>query len=191
VTGARRSTLIGAGAVAVLAAGSTAAVAAATGAFTRSPVRSSVSCAAPVLAGTVIDVSLVDMGRMMGATSGGSMMGGGFLGPMRMLTAPASAPAGVVSFRVHNSGSRTHELVVLPLGLGRAAGQRTIGGDARVSETASLGEASRTCGVGAGAGITAGATGWVTLTVGRGAYELVCNLPHHYRDGMYATLIVT
>lgn len=189
--GPRRSTLIGAAAVAVLAGGSTAAVAAAGGAFTGGPAGSSASCAAPVLAGTVIDVSLVDMGQMMGAPSSTSMMGGGSPGPMRLLTTPGSAPAGVVSFRVHNSGSRTHELVVLPLRAGRIAGRRTVGPDARVAETGSLGEASRTCGAGAGEGITAGASGWVTLTLRPGTYELLCNLPHHYRDGMDATLVVT
>jgi len=96
-----------------------------------------------------------------------------------------------VSLRVVNQGARIHELVVLPLPAGQGAGTRTVGSDGRVDEGGSLGEASPTCGAGAGDGIAAWATGWVTLTRGPGRYELVCNLPGHYAAGMYAGLTVS
>jgi uncharacterized cupredoxin-like copper-binding protein len=35
-----------------------------------------------------------------------------------------------------------------------------------------------------------GASGWVTVTLPPGRYELVCNLPGHYAAGMYTQLTV-
>lgn len=138
-------------------------------------------CAVPSLAGSVVRVTLSDMGGMMG----GGMMGS----TMRIIDRPAVVPAGQVSFRVANVGSLTHELVVLPLPPG-GAGSRPVGSDGRVSEAGSLGEASKTCGAGAGEGIAPGAAGWVTLRLPRGRYELICNIPSHYASGMYAELDV-
>jgi uncharacterized cupredoxin-like copper-binding protein len=92
---------------------------------------------------------------------------------------------------VVNQGVRTHELVVLPLSSGQATGARAVGADGQVDESGSLGETSRSCGAGAGNGIAAGATGWVTLTLKPGRYELVCNLPGHYAAGMYTELDVS
>lgn len=184
----RLAGLVGAIAVVVLAATSTIAVAAAYGAFGHV---SSASCAAPSLAGGVVDVTLVDMGNMMGDNS---MMNGSASGVaqthMRLLATPSSVTAGLISFRVHNIGSRTHEVVVLPLAVDHAAGARPVASDGRVDETGSLGEASRNCGAGAGEGIESGSAGWATMSLRAGTYELVCNLKHHYSSGMYATLNV-
>jgi uncharacterized cupredoxin-like copper-binding protein len=87
-------------------------------------------------------------------------------------------------------GSLVHELVVLPLATGEQVGSRSVGSDGRVSEDGSLGEASSTCGAGAGDGIDPGALGWVTLNLPRGDYELGCNLAGHYASGMYTELRV-
>lgn len=57
-----------------------------------------------------------------------------------------------------------------------------------MSETGSLGEASRTCGEGTGDGIVPGAAGWVNLRLDPGRYELICNLPGHYAMGMFTQL---
>jgi len=172
----------------VLAAGSTVGLAAASGAFS-SPSASRTRCTVPTLAGTVVDVTLTDMGAMMG----GPMMSGrrGSRGMARVFASPGVVGAGTVSLRVVNQGAQTHELVVLPLPAGQAAGTRAVGTDGQVDEAGSLGEASRTCGAGAGDGIAADAAGWVTLTLEPGRYELVCNLPGHYAAGMYAELDVS
>ena len=147
---------------------------------------STLTCSAPVLPGSVVSVTLADMGMMAIAT------GTAPLGVHMMLQAtPASIPAGQVSLVASNVGWRTHELVVLPLGAGAAVGARVPGSDGKVDETGSLGEASRSCAAGTGDGITAGAVGWVTLTLAPGRYELVCNLPNHYADGMRQELDVT
>jgi uncharacterized cupredoxin-like copper-binding protein len=143
--------------------------------------RSTSTCTVPSLPGSVVNVTLADMGGGMG----GGMMGG----TMRVVDQPAVVRGGDVSFRALNMGSLTHELVVLPLPPG-GAGSRAIGADGRVDEAGSLGEASATCGVGAGEGIDAGAESWVTLHLAPGRYELVCNEPGHYAKGMYAELDV-
>src|SRR5512144_253446 len=191
----RRMIVVGAAAAVVLAAGSTLAMAAAAGAFDRASPRPAAgsACLSPPLPGASVDVRLTDMGAMMGGRyPSGPMMGGQYRsGMMRVLAAPDTVSAGTVSFRGRNVGALTHELVVLLLPSGQGAGQRTVGGDGRVEETASSGEASRSCGVGAGDGIAPGASGWVTLRLSSGRYELVCNLPGHYQAGMYTTLTVT
>jgi uncharacterized cupredoxin-like copper-binding protein len=168
------------------------------------------ACTVPHLAGSVVDVTLIDMGGRGGMMQGrrpGPMMGGpgtqggyapgtqGGYGPsghgmMRVLASRGTVPAGTVSLRVVNSGTRTHELVVLPLAAGQWPGDRPAGLGGRVSEAGSLGEASASCAPGAGKGIAPGTAGWVTLTLRPGRYELVCNLPGHYPQGMYAELDV-
>lgn len=139
----------------------------------------------PALPGTVVNVSLVNMGgSMMGQRT---MMGGS----MRLSADRASAPAGTVSFAVTNVASIDHELVILPLADNQQVGARPIGPDGKVDEAGSLGEASNTGGQGAGQGIRPGSSGWVTLTLAPGHYELVCNLPGHYGAGMYTELTVS
>ncbi len=138
------------------------------------------------LPGTVVEVVATDMG-------GRGMMGGsgGWMGGRMMLrTDRVNVPAGAVTLRVTNQGTVDHELVVLPLADGQQIGRRTIGADGRVDESTSLGEASRTNGPDAGDGIEPGATGWVTLDLAPGRYELVCNISGHYAAGMYALLVV-
>jgi uncharacterized cupredoxin-like copper-binding protein len=145
-------------------------------------------CNVPALSGTVVNVTLWDM--MGGGTMNGGMMGGRM---MAVSASPESVPAGEVSFRVVNQGGMLHELVVLPLAAGQAIGTRArpIGYDGKVSETGSLGEASKSCGQGAGNGIAPGATSWVMLQLQPGRYELICNLQGHYAMGMYTELDVS
>jgi uncharacterized cupredoxin-like copper-binding protein len=143
------------------------------------------TCVAPAsLPGPTVRVMLGDMGmtRMMGGTALGSRM---------MLRAiPETVPAGQVSLVVDNKGWRTHEVVVLPLPTGAVAGQRRSGTDGKVDESGRVGEVSGSCTAGSGEGITAGAIGWTTLRLARGRYELICNEPNHYSDGMHEELIV-
>jgi uncharacterized cupredoxin-like copper-binding protein len=143
--------------------------------------------AAPKLPGTVVNISLTNMGSMMGG-QGNTMMGGG---AMALSADYATVPHGTVSFLVTNDGNIDHEMVVLPLTGSRTVGARPVGGDGKVDEAGSLGEASKTGGAGAGDGIAPGASGWVTVTLAPGHYELVCNLPRHYGAGMYTQLNVT
>jgi uncharacterized cupredoxin-like copper-binding protein len=170
----------------VLAAASVLGLATAGGAFdSGQQSRIGADCAVPALPGTVVGAALVNMG--------GPMMGGAGLmagGTMRLSLDHRSIAAGDVSFLASNIGSVDHELVVRPLLPGEIVGTRPINADAKIDEGGSLGEASNTCAAGAGEGIAPGASGWVTVTLTPGRYEVVCNLPGHYGAGMYAQLVV-
>ena len=148
---------------------------------------SRLDCSAPnSLPGAIVTVMLGDMGMTR------LMSGIAPLGTQMMLRAtPVSISADQISLVVSNMGWRTHELVVLPLAVGAAAGARVPGSDGKVDETGSLGEVSNSCGEGTGDGIVSGTVGWTTVTLPPGRYELVCNLQNHYANGMYQTLVVT
>lgn len=144
------------------------------------------TCSAPTsLPGRTVRVDLGDMG-MTQVMGGVAPMGA----QMRLQATPTTESAGTVSLIVSNVGWRTHELVILPLASGAVAGQRVAGSDGKVSESGSVGEASSSCAGGAGTGLTSGSVGWVTVTLAPGRYELVCNLPNHYADGMHQELTI-
>ncbi len=145
------------------------------------------NCAAPSLPGPVVNVSLTNMGGPLMGQDNGIMNGGA----MRLTADRTTVPAGKVSFLVTNEGSISHEMVVLPLPADQVVGTRPVGGDARIDEAGSVGEASNTCAEGAGQGILPGSPSWVTLTLTPGRYELLCNLPGHYAAGMYTQLTVS
>ena len=190
-THGRRWPLIGA--VVVLAAASTLLIGAVGGGFRGKPAATSAACTAPALAGAVVDVSLIDMGGR-----GSMMMRGGQSGwrswqpgMMRVAASTGGVAGPAVSLRVSNVGVITHELVVLPLPAGQTVGVRQAGSDGKVDETGSAGEVSASCAPGAGDGLRPGSTGWATLTLPVGRYELLCNLPGHYTAGMYTELDIT
>jgi uncharacterized cupredoxin-like copper-binding protein len=145
------------------------------------------SCVTPNLPGTVVNVVLTNMGGPMMGQGNGTMFGGA----MRLNTDQATIAHGTVSFLATNGGSVSHELVLLPLPVSQIVGTRPIGGDGKIDEAGSVGEASNTCGAGAGQGIVPGGSSWVTVTLAPGRYELVCNLPGHYAAGMYSQLTVS
>lgn len=164
-----------AGTVAVVALATSNSGAPANGAY------GAISCSAPVLPGTTVDVQVTDAGdAMMGQT------------PMRatLIAAPASVPAGEVSFAVANTGALVHEMVILPLPAD-GPGTRATGSDGKIDESQSLGESSRSCAAGTGDGISPGSTGWTTVNLKAGRYELVCDEPWHYAAGMFDVLTVT
>ena len=140
-----------------------------------------ITCTAPALPGATVDVQVTD--------AGDSMMG---QAPVRatLSATPVSVSTGKISFVVANTGALVHELVILPLPAD-GPGTRSTGSDGKVDESASLGEASRSCGLGAGDGIAPGSTAWTTLTLRQGRYELVCDQPWHYAAGMFDVLSVT
>ena len=181
------------GAVVVLAAVSTLLIGAGGGAFRSRPAATSAGCSAPGLPGEVVDVSLIDMGG-----SGSMMMRGGQSGwrswrpgMMRVVASTGAIAGRTVSLRVTNVGVIAHELVVLPLPAGQRVGERQAGSDGKVDETGSAGEVSASCAQGAGDGLRPGSAGWATLTLPAGRYELLCNLPGHYKAGMYTELDIT
>lgn len=93
------------------------------------------------------------------------------------LPARRSVRAGKVTFVVRNAGKIAHELVLIRTS--KPAGKLAAGGEA--SEQGAVGETGD---------VAAGKTRDVTLTLKKGHYALVCNLPGHYKAGMYLDFTV-
>ena len=98
---------------------------------------------------------------------------------LRMIAAPSRTKAGKVTFVVTNVGKAPHEMVVVPLAAGEAKPPMKNG---LAVERGALGEAPE---MGAGARKT------ITLTLKKGRYSLLCNVPGHYAAGMVTTLTVS
>ncbi len=107
----------------------------------------------------------------------------GLNGMMTMTTDPnpATAKAGKVTFVVKNSGTITHEMVVLQLEPGQTWNNLPVTAD-KVSEDTSKGETGD---------VAPGETKTIELNLDAGSYALVCNIEKHYAMGMRAPLTVT
>jgi uncharacterized cupredoxin-like copper-binding protein len=98
------------------------------------------------------------------------------------LSAP-SGKAGKITFTVKNAGHLAHEFLVLKSNL--AAGKLPLTGT-----TVNVAKAGKLIGGITGAGLKAGASKTITLSLPAGRYVLFCNLPAHYKSGQYATFTV-
>jgi hypothetical protein len=87
------------------------------------------------------------------------------------------APAGKVRFVVTNIGKKEHEFVVLKTN--KPAGNLLKGKEA--NETGAVGEID---------GVPPGQARTLNLTLKRGHYALICNLPGHYMTGQFADFYV-
>ena len=91
---------------------------------------------------------------------------------------PKSITAGKVKFTVKNSGDDEHELVILRTSTA-ASKLKVSGGRAKTSgEVAEIED------------IASGKSKSKTLTLKKGHYVLLCNLPGHYQQGMRTDLTV-
>ena len=99
-------------------------------------------------------------------------------GPVKVLlsewkveASATTAKAGNVTFAVTNTGSITHELIVIRTDKGAA----DLGKSSRVPETGSAGETGD---------VAVSKTKSVTLKLAPGKYALICNIAGHYVSGM-------
>ncbi|MER3488069.1 MAG: hypothetical protein C4307_04785 [Chloroflexota bacterium] len=99
------------------------------------------------------------------------------LDEFNVLPGVQAAPAGRVTFVVRNTGKVAHELVVLRTA--KPAGSLLKGKEA--DETGAVGEIGD---------LKPGATKKLTLTLAKGHYALLCNLPGHYLAGQLADFYV-
>jgi uncharacterized cupredoxin-like copper-binding protein len=176
---ARLSVIIGAiGLVTLLALSS---VGFTQGHMTDARVQQHPSCTPRSPVGTVVHVTLSDQGN--------TMMVGGTVMMVSLYATPSLVHAGEVTFVATNVGALTHELLILPAP-SNGVGSRDIKSNGTIDESTSLAEASSACGAGPGAGITPGTSSWVTLHLSPGRYELLCDEPWHYANGMYQGLSV-
>jgi uncharacterized cupredoxin-like copper-binding protein len=101
----------------------------------------------------------------------------------------SSVPAGAVTFVASNFGRLNHELLIFPMAPD-GPGTRPVDTGGKIDEASSLGEASRSCASGVGDGIAPGTRSWITVNLSPGIYELLCDLPWHYANGMFTTITV-
>jgi uncharacterized cupredoxin-like copper-binding protein len=101
------------------------------------------------------------------------------LSDFRITPSAPRAKAGKVTFVVRNVTSIPHEMVVIRTRM-PAGGLPMSNG--RAVEKGSLGETGDLAG---------GRTKTITLTLGRGHYALICNVPGHYMSGMHANFSVS
>jgi uncharacterized cupredoxin-like copper-binding protein len=92
-----------------------------------------------------------------------------------------AAESGEVAFEVHNDGATLHELAVLDTEL--PAGDLPVAGSV-VDEEAAGQVLGRTAQLGPD-GVEL-----LTIDLEPGEYALICNIPAHYEQGMYASLTV-
>ena len=87
--------------------------------------------------------------------------------------------AGRVTFHVRNTGTMTHEFVVLRTNHPAASLPLSKG---RADETGNVGETGD---------LAPGAAKAITLNLKPGHYALICNMPGHYMAGQRTDLTVT
>jgi uncharacterized cupredoxin-like copper-binding protein len=144
--------------------------------------------AAPAWAGSAIDVTLWDKGASAEmATDMGMGMGDSTANHskanMGLTLSQSEVASGEVTFRVTNGSSElVHEMIILPA----PTGSRLLpynDGNAAIDEEAAghLGEVAE---------LEPGKTGAVTLDLKPGTYVLACNVPGHFKNGMWAVVTV-
>ena len=100
------------------------------------------------------------------------------LSDFKVAASPKSVTHGKVTFTVKNAGDMEHELVVIETT--RAASKLPMSGG-RASEKGAVGEVED---------IAGGHGKKLTLSLAKGHYALICNLPGHYAAGMRADFTV-
>jgi uncharacterized cupredoxin-like copper-binding protein len=93
--------------------------------------------------------------------------------------ATTKAHPGKVTFVVRNAGKLTHEFVVIKIG--KLAGNLAPPGEAEASEKGAAGEIEE---------LNPGQVKRLTLTLTKGHYALICNLPGHYQRGQFLDFYV-
>jgi hypothetical protein len=94
------------------------------------------------------------------------------------IVGPSTVEAGAVTFKVRNTATIGHEMVVIKTAT-KASKIKLENG--RASEAGSVGEVE----------LKAGKAGSLKLTLKPGHYVLLCNTGNHYKRGMYKDITVT
>jgi uncharacterized cupredoxin-like copper-binding protein len=103
---------------------------------------------------------------------------------MRIKLDQTVVPAGKVTFEVQNSSKdAVHEMIVVPVTDVKKTTLPYVANENRVNEDAAghLGEVSE---------LDPGKTGSLTLDLKPGNYAVFCNIPGHFMNGMWATILV-
>ena len=100
------------------------------------------------------------------------------LNEFNIIPAVQGARTGKVTFTVNNIGKAEHEFVVLRTA--RPAGS-LMGKDGEAAEAGNVGEIGS---------VKPGQQKKLTLTLKKGHYSLLCNLPGHYKSGQFVDFYV-
>ena|ERR1700754_4776567 len=100
------------------------------------------------------------------------------LSEFKVSPSPKSVSHGKVTFTVKNKGDMGHEMAVIKTNT--AASKLHVSGG-RASEKGSVGEVED---------IGPGKSKKLSLNLKKGKYVLICNLPGHYKAGMYSSFTV-
>jgi uncharacterized cupredoxin-like copper-binding protein len=127
---------------------------------------------------TAVAVAAVSLGAVTAAAVTSNNAVSVSLNEFNVVPAVQGARTGKVTFTVKNAGKAEHEFVVVKTV--RPAGSLTSHG----------GEASEAGNVGEIGSVKPGQTKKLTLTLKKGHYSLLCNLPGHYANGQYVDFYV-
>jgi uncharacterized cupredoxin-like copper-binding protein len=130
-----------------------------------------------------IGAVIVAAAATIGVTAAGALTSGKTvqtkLDEFSVLPAKQAAPAGKVTFVVANTGKVGHEFVVVKTA--KPAGSLLSHGGREASEAGNVGEIGS---------VKPGQTKKLTLTLAKGHYALLCNLPGHYKAGQFTDFYV-
>ncbi len=135
-------------------------------------------------------VTTVGCGSSSKPSSVGSASESGEWGPVAITekdfgiaASTAQAPAGEVTFSIHNDGPSVHEFVVIKTDLDD--GKLPLVADGSEVDEDQLE------GVGEQEDIQPGAKATLSLNLEPGQYVLICNIPGHYSKGMHSSFTVS
>lgn len=100
----------------------------------------------------------------------------------RIEASTTSIASGAITFSATNKGSSTHEFEVFSVPSGVDANALPV--NANVADTGRLKAIDEAEDIAPGTGRS------LTADLSPGSYVLICNLPGHYKEGMYTTLTV-
>ncbi|RUW88890.1 hypothetical protein EOA19_27590 [Mesorhizobium sp. M7A.F.Ca.US.010.02.1.1] len=144
------------------------------------------TASAPAFANTTVNVKLWDKEGVVNADAkmGMGMPANMSMAAMRVKLDQTVVPAGKVTFEVQNTSKDTvHEMIVVPIADAKKTTLPYVPNESRVNEDAAghLGEVSE---------LDPGKTGSLTLDLKPGNYAVFCNIPGHFMNGMWATILV-
>jgi uncharacterized cupredoxin-like copper-binding protein len=131
----------------------------------------------------LVSLAVVAVTAVIGVGAAGALTSGKTVGvklnEFNVLLSKQAAPAGKVTFVVKNIGKVEHEFVVLKTA--KPAGDLLSHGGTEASEAGNVGEIGS---------VKPGQTKKLTLTLKKGHYSLLCNLPGHYKAGQFIDFYV-
>ncbi|OBQ62690.1 plastocyanin/azurin family copper-binding protein [Mesorhizobium erdmanii] len=144
------------------------------------------TASAPAFANTTVNVKLWDKDGTVNtdAKMGMGMPANMSMASMRIKLDQTVVPAGEVTFQVFNTSKDTvHEMIVVPVADAKKTALPYVPNENRVNEDAAghLGEVSE---------LDPGKIGSLTLDLKPGSYAVFCNIPGHFMNGMWATILV-